>query len=228
MPAIRAQQRQLRGPDPGRQGLGTGGTAGTTTPAGLAPADLQQAYDLQGTTSGSGQTVAVVTPYNDPTAASDLAAYRSQYGLTPCTAANGCFNLVSQTGSTHLPLPGTSAEWNVPIAESVDAISAVCPNCHILVVEANSDAITTSGGQERGSRLGAKFIDNDWTIPDSASETTDDTYFDHPASHHRPRWRQRLRRQLPGGVPVRHRCRRHRAHRHSSARRGYRGRLGDS
>src|SRR5580693_1745876 len=74
--------------------------ASTTTPTGLSPADLQQAYDLQGTTSGSGQTVAVVTAYNDPTAASDLAAYRSQYGLTPCTAANGCFNLVSQTGST--------------------------------------------------------------------------------------------------------------------------------
>jgi hypothetical protein len=154
--------------------------ASAITPTGLAPANLQQAYDLQGATSGSGQTVAVVTAFNDPTAASDLAAYRSQYGLTPCTVANGCFNLVSQTGST-TSLPGTSAEWNVPVSESVDAISAICPNCHILVVEANTDAITDLGtAEDEAVAFGAKFITNDWSGPEFASETSDDTYFDHP------------------------------------------------
>lgn len=154
--------------------------ASTTTPTGLAPADLQKAYDLQGSTSGSGQTVAVVTPFNDPTAASDLAAYRSQYGLAPCTVASGCFRLVSQTGST-TSLPGTSAAWNVPVSESTDAISAVCPNCHILVVESNSPAISDLGtAEDEAVALGAKFISNDWYGPESASETSDDTYFDHP------------------------------------------------
>ena len=154
--------------------------ASAITPTGLAPANLQQAYDLQGATSGSGQTVAVVTAYNDPTAASDLAAYRSQYGLAPCTVANGCFNLVSQTGST-TSLPGTSAEWNVPVSESVDAISAICPNCHILVVEANSSAISDLGtAEDEAVTFGAKFITNDWSGPESAAETSDDTYFDHP------------------------------------------------
>jgi hypothetical protein len=154
--------------------------ASNTAPAGLAPADLQKAYDLQGATSGSGQIVAVVTPYNDPTAASDLAAYRSQYGLAPCTVANNCFRQVSQTGST-TSLPGTSAEWNVPIAESIDAISAICPNCHILLVESNSTMISDLGpAEDEAVALGAKFITNDWTSPEFPTETSDDSYFDHP------------------------------------------------
>ena len=154
--------------------------ASTTTPAGLSPANLQEAYDLQGATSGSGQTVAVVTAFNDPSAASDLAAYRSQFGLQPCTVADGCFHQVSQTGST-TSLPGTSADWDVPVSESIDAISAICPNCHITVVEANSTSMTDLGAAEdEAVSLAAKFITNDWSALESAGEASDDTYFNHP------------------------------------------------
>src|SRR5882724_1822820 len=97
---------------PGLEGGGSAKAARTAaasiTPAGYSPANLQQAYELQAATSGSGQTVAVVTAYNDPDAASDMAAYRSQYGLAACTVADGCFTQVSQTGST-TSLPGTAA-----------------------------------------------------------------------------------------------------------------------
>lgn len=155
-------------------------SAATTTPNGLSPANLQQAYNLQGSTSGSGQTVAVVTPYDDPSAASDLAAYRSQYGLSPCTVANGCFKQVSQTGTS--TLPSTSATWDATEAASIDTISAICPNCHILVIEATSVAITDLGTAENEAvSLGAKFIDNDWFIYESSGETSYDTsYFNHP------------------------------------------------
>ena len=44
--------------------------------------------------------MAIVDAYNDPNAESDLAVYRAQFGLPPCTTANGCFKKVSQTGST--------------------------------------------------------------------------------------------------------------------------------
>jgi subtilase family serine protease len=158
--------------------------ATSTPPAGYSPANLQQAYDSQPTADGSGQTVAVVTAYNDPDAASDLAAYRTQYGLTACTVANGCFKQVSQTGST-TSLPGTSAGWTVPAAQSIDMISAICPNCHILLVEANSSGISDLGTAENEAvTLGAKFIDNDWVIPEAqlgtAETSYDSEYFDHP------------------------------------------------
>ncbi|MGH3169915.1 MAG: ricin-type beta-trefoil lectin domain protein, partial [Trebonia sp.] len=159
----------------------TGEAAAAVTPVGYSPANLQQAYEFQSATSGSGQTVAVVTPYNDPDAASDLAAYRNQYGLAACNVTNGCFKQVSQTGST-TALPGTAAGWNVPVSESLDMISAICPNCHILMVEASSSAVTDLGTAENEAvTLGAKFIDNDWDTTENSIETGWDTsYFDHP------------------------------------------------
>ena len=55
--------------------------ANTGSVAGYHPADLQNAYQLPSATAGHGQTVAIVDAYNDPRAASDLATYRSHFGL---------------------------------------------------------------------------------------------------------------------------------------------------
>ncbi|MGA8576155.1 MAG: hypothetical protein WB609_10825 [Candidatus Cybelea sp.] len=49
--------------------------------AGWAPADFQARYHLPSSTNGSGQIVAIVDAYDNPNVASDLAAYRSQFGL---------------------------------------------------------------------------------------------------------------------------------------------------
>jgi subtilase family serine protease len=57
-----------------------------TTPSGWAPADLQSAYRLP-STGGAGQTVAIVDAYDNPNAESDLAVYRAQFGLPPCTVS---------------------------------------------------------------------------------------------------------------------------------------------
>jgi hypothetical protein len=61
-------------------------------PSGYGPADLQAAYALPSSTAGAGQTVAIVDAFDDPTAESGLAQYRSFYGLPACTrrtAASG-------------------------------------------------------------------------------------------------------------------------------------------
>src|SRR5882672_8936407 len=110
------------------------------TPSGFGPPDLQSAYSLS-TSGASGVTVAIVDAYNDPNAESDLATYRSQYGLPACTTANGCFSKVSQTGST-TSLPTNDSGWAGEISLDVDMVSAICPNCHILLVEANSASDT--------------------------------------------------------------------------------------
>src|SRR5438105_9952219 len=56
---------------------------GITAPTGYGPADLQSAYKLPSATAGAGQTVAIVDAFDDPTGESDLAQYRSFYGLSP-------------------------------------------------------------------------------------------------------------------------------------------------
>ncbi|MET8640853.1 putative Ig domain-containing protein [Streptomyces sp. NPDC004675] len=149
-------------------------------PSGLSPANLHSAYNLP-STGGSGMTVAVVDAYNDPNAESDLATYRSTYGLSACTKANGCFKQVSQTGST-TSLPSNNTGWAGEEALDIDMVSAVCPNCKIILVEANSANDTDLGTAENEAvALGAKFVSNSWGGSEASSQTSEDTqYFKHP------------------------------------------------
>ncbi|MDX3750370.1 putative Ig domain-containing protein [Streptomyces sp. AK08-02] len=154
--------------------------AAAAAPSGLSPANLHSAYNLP-STGGSGLTVAVVDAYNDPNAEADLATYRSQYGLSACTKANGCFKQVSQTGST-TSLPTNDTGWAGEEALDLDMVSAVCPNCNIILVEANSATDSDLGTAENEAvALGAKFVSNSWGGDEASSQTTEDTsYFKHP------------------------------------------------
>ena len=126
------------------------------TPTGYGPADLQSAYALPSSTAGAGQTVAIVDAFDDPTAEQDLAQYRSFYGLPPCTTANGCFRKVNQTGGT-LPMPPPSPDWSLEISLDRDMVSAVCPSCHILLVESNTNLDSDLYvAEDTAARLGAK------------------------------------------------------------------------
>jgi subtilase family serine protease len=150
------------------------------TPTGYGPADLQSAYALPSATAGSGQTVAIVDAFDDPVAEQDLADYRAHYGLPPCTTANGCFRKVNQTGGT-LPMPPVGADWGLEISLDLDMVSAVCPNCHILLVEANTNLNTDLyTAVDTAARLGANAISNSYGGGESSSETSQDVHFNHP------------------------------------------------
>src|SRR5262249_46981778 len=103
------------------------------SPSGYAPSDLQTAYGLTSFSgsNGSGITVAIVDAYDDPNAAPDLSTYRAQYGLPPCTTSSGCFTK-HKFGST------TNTGWAEEESLDVDMVSAICPNCKILLVEAST------------------------------------------------------------------------------------------
>jgi hypothetical protein len=148
--------------------------------SGLSPANLHSAYALP-STGGSGLTVAVVDAYNDPNAESDLATYRSNFGLSACTKASGCFKQVSQTGST-TSLPTNDTGWAGEEALDIDMVSAVCPNCNIILVEATSATDANLGTAENEAvTLGAKFVSNSWGGSEASSQTSEDTsYFKHP------------------------------------------------
>ncbi|HET8600532.1 MAG TPA: S53 family peptidase [Segeticoccus sp.] len=150
----------------------------TSTPTGYGPADLQSAYHLAGATSG-GRTVAIVDAYDDPTAEQDLATYRSHYGLPPCTTANGCFTKVNQRG-TSAP-PRKDAGWAQEISLDLDMVSATCPDCHILLVEADSASFANLGAavQTAASWPGVVAISNSYGGSD-ASDATYGRYYDHP------------------------------------------------
>jgi subtilase family serine protease len=148
-------------------------------PSGYGPADLRSAYSLSGT-GGAAQTIAIVDAYNDPNAESDLGVYRSQYGLGACTTANGCFRKVSQSGGTSYPK--ASSGWAQEISLDLDMASAICPACHILLVEATSSSLASLGtAVNTAARLGATTISNSYGGGESSSEGSwDASYYNHP------------------------------------------------
>src|SRR5262249_22142612 len=149
------------------------------TPRGYGPADLQSAYRLPSQTGGAGKTVAIVDAYDYPSAEADLAVYRKTYGLPPCTTANGCFRKLDQRGGTKFPKPAPkNDDWTGEIALDIDMVSAVCPNCNILLVEAdqpNGDDLGTA--VDTAVRLGAKYVSNSYGGDEDPSL---DHYYNHP------------------------------------------------
>jgi subtilase family serine protease len=154
-----------------------GAPAATAAPAGYGPSDIRSAYNLNG--SNSTQTVAIVDAYDDPNAESDLATYRSQYGLSPCTTTNGCFRKVNQSGSTRYPR--ANAGWAEEISLDIDMVSASCPGCHILLVEANNSSLANLGDAVNyAASQGVAAISNSYGGSEFSSETAYAGYYSHP------------------------------------------------
>ncbi|GHD99851.1 S53 family peptidase [Streptomyces alanosinicus] len=157
--------------------------AAADSPTGYGPSDIQSAYGLAdaAASNGSGETVAIVDAYDDPNAEADLATYRSQYGLSDCTTDNGCFKKVSQTGST-TSLPAADSGWAGEESLDLDMVSATCPNCNILLVEATSASDANLGtAVNEAVKLGAKFVSNSYGGSESSADTSyDSKYYNHP------------------------------------------------
>jgi hypothetical protein len=157
--------------------------APNAAPDGYGPADLQNAYKLAAAAAadGGGATVAVVDAFDDPNAESDLAVYRKQFGLPDCTVASGCFTKLNQSGAT-TPLPKSNAGWSEEISLDLDMVSAICPNCHIMLVEASGTANANLGkGVNAAVAAGAKFVSNSYGGNESKSDPSFDTkYYKHP------------------------------------------------
>jgi subtilase family serine protease len=144
------------------------------TPSGYGSADIRSAYNLT-TSSSAGRTVALVDAYDLPTAEADLGTYRSQFGLSACTTANGCFRKVNQTGGR--TLPRANAGWGQEIALDLDMVSAACPDCKILLVEASSASFNNLGtAVNTAARLGASAISNSY----GGSDTSAMAAYNHP------------------------------------------------
>ncbi len=133
-----------------------------SAPPGYGPSSIQSAYKLPSSTGGHGQTVAIVDAYDDPNAAKDLAVYRTRFALPACTIANGCFRKVGQTGSA-TALPAANPGWAQEISLDLDMVSATCPNCHILLVEASTAASTNlAAAVNEAVKLGATEVSNSY------------------------------------------------------------------
>ncbi|HYL27363.1 MAG TPA: S53 family peptidase [Candidatus Nitrosotalea sp.] len=142
--------------------------------SGWAPADFQARYNLPSSSKGSGQIIAIVDAYDNPNATSDLAAYRTQFGLG--TANFTKYNQLGQTKN----YPQGNKNWGLEEDLDIQMVSASCPKCTIYLVEANSaytnDLMTA---EAEAVTLGAHVVSNSWGCPGS-NNCVASSYFSTP------------------------------------------------
>ncbi len=165
---------------------------------GWSPENLKSAYKLP-SKGGSGKTVAIVDAYNYPDAEADLKVYREHYKLyynsteTACTRANGCFKKVNQKGEsseseTAAVYPAPETGWSTEMSLDLDMVSAVCPECKIVLVEANDNKENTELkvnnlylADNEAASVKPAVISNSWGHEgEFATELELEPYLDHP------------------------------------------------
>lgn len=159
--------------------------ATTTTPHGYSPAQIKKAYGFDSisfngvTGDGTGQTIAIVDAYNDPTIASDLAKFSSTFGLPQAS-----LSVVSQTGSKSA-LPKNDAGWSSEIALDVEWAHAIAPGAKILLVEAKSDSLNDlmAAVDYARSAAGVSVVSMSWGTSEFRTETSYDSHFTTPTGH---------------------------------------------
>ncbi len=112
----------------------------TKPPVGYGATELEKAYGLKSASSRTG-TIVLIGAGAYPTLDSDLAIYRSTYGLPACTVASGCFKQMNYLGGGPYA-PATDpddqyGEEEIAVETALDAemASAACPKCKIISMQ---------------------------------------------------------------------------------------------
>jgi subtilase family serine protease len=158
---------------------------GSATPSGLNPSQVQAAYGFNNvkfgavTGDGSGETIAIVDAFNDPTILSDLAKFDQQFGL----AAPPSIKVVNQNGGT--TLPASDRGWSGEIALDVEWAHAMAPGANILLVEANSafDSDLDAALDYARNASGVVVVSSSWGGGEYSTESSEDVHFTTPSGH---------------------------------------------
>jgi subtilase family serine protease len=152
---------------------------------GITPTDLSYLYAYpapggQGSL-GSGQTVAIVVAGHYAFAEYDLGVYRQYFNLPACTTGNHCLSKVGaaasgqawQTGAptsvSANPTTPDAIGWAAETDIDLQEVSAVCPNCRIMVAEAASDSIDDlTNAVSAAMAAGADIVNASFGTPESS------------------------------------------------------------
>ncbi len=156
-------------------------SAANGTVAGYSPAQIRSAYGFNNVSGdGAGQTIAIVTAYNDPAIQSDLNVFDQKFGIS----APPSFKQVNQTGRSTSALR-TDSGWAAETALDVEWSHAIAPKANILLVQANSDTLgdlLTAVDYARNA-AGVSVVSMSWGANEFYGETSYDSHFTTPAGH---------------------------------------------
>jgi len=129
------------------------GPLATTPPAGISPSQIRGLYGFNQISfdngaiaaDGTGTTIAIIDPNNDPNVAPDLNTFDQQFSWTATGptlyqqygAAATFLTVVNQTGGSRLPRNNVSNAEETAL--DVEWAHAIAPGAKILLVEANNN-----------------------------------------------------------------------------------------
>jgi hypothetical protein len=166
---------------------------------GYTPAQLQQAYGFNqiplpaGATfndAGSGQTIALIDPLDDPYIRSDLQTFDQTFnigGAAHDPTSTSFFKVINENGGSTLPpTDNGSVDYGIETSLDVEWAHAMAPGANILLVEASTPfilkdlgtAIETAARQPGVSVVSMSFGFRDWY-----AEYYLDNMFTTPAGH---------------------------------------------
>jgi subtilase family serine protease len=133
--------------------------ATTSYQTGLTPTQLRTAYGVPRSTAPA--TIAIVDAFANPNAAADLTTYRNTFGL-PTTKPLQQFRQ-DGTAITATNKPAADVGWGQEESLDLDMASALCPDCQIIYVGANSASFTDlMAAVKTANAKGARVISNSY------------------------------------------------------------------
>jgi hypothetical protein len=155
---------------------------------GYTPAQIRTAYGFNALTAdGSGQTIAIVDAFTDPTIAQDLQIFDQQFNL-PDLSSSGVgphLTIDNLSGGAIDPSGG----WNLETALDVEWAHAIAPAANILLVEAASDNLDPVTGEPTdllhgvdvaAATPGVVTVSMSWGVPEFPGEAALDSHFNYP------------------------------------------------
>ena len=155
-------------------------------PYGYGPSQFLGAYSLNGITT-SNQIIAIIGAYDHPNISSDLRTYSKMFHISvlkECPVSTGivkspCFQKVDQRGGTLYPK--TDSFWALETSLDVEIAHAICQNCNILLIEADSNSYSDMmTAIDRAVAMGATVISNSWGSGEFLGEYVFDDHFNVP------------------------------------------------
>jgi subtilase family serine protease len=175
-----------------------------SAPAGAiayTPEQIRSAYGMGALTlDGTGQTIAIVDAYDDPSIFPALDSFDNQFGLTASGPtlynqygpASSFLTVLNQDGQpTNLPSVDPSgvgvANWELEEELDVEWVHAIAPGARILLVEADSQSLSDlmAGVATAASQPGVSVVSMSWGFPEgqavlASDEAAYDSYFTTP------------------------------------------------
>jgi hypothetical protein len=165
-------------------------SGGTNTPiAGYTPSEIRRAYGIDQITfdkqmanpvaaDGSGQTIAVVGAYADPSIANDLATFDRTFGLPNA-------NLIQAGPPGQAPIAPANSSWTLETALDVEWAHAIAPAANILLVNANDNSLGNllSAVDYARHQSGVDVVSMSWGASEFSGETAYDNLFTTPTGH---------------------------------------------